>query len=169
MQTSLQNYALSLLDAEENIVAWYAGAERLFGYDSGETGGRHLSSFAPETDSLCKFNEILKRAASAGHAGMECWQHRRDGSRFWGSTMAMPVKDDRGSLRGFACVVRDFSDRHERDERLRRGSGQRHELLAEAKIAGVVSGEFDRITEANGAFLEVIGYSREELIASGLR
>ena len=169
MQTSLQNYALSLVDAEGNIVAWYAGAERLFGYDSSESGGRHLSSFAPETNSSCKFNEILKRAASSGHAGTECWQHRRDGSRFWASTIAMPVKDERGILQGFACVVRDFSDRHERDERLRRGSGQRRELLIEAKIAGVVSGEFDRITEANGAFLEVIGYSREDLIAGGLR
>ena len=32
-------------------------------------------------------------------------------------------------------------------------------------IAGVVSGEFDRVPEANDAFLKMIGYSREDLAA----
>ena len=39
---------------------------------------------------------------------------------------------------------------------------------AESTIAGVVSGEFDRIPEANDAFLELVGYSREDLLAGRL-
>ena len=35
-------------------------------------------------------------------------------------------------------------------------------------IAGVVSGEFDRIPEVNDAFLELVGYSREDLLAGRL-
>ena len=35
-------------------------------------------------------------------------------------------------------------------------------------IAGIVSGEFDRIPEANDAFLELVGYTREDLLEGRL-
>src|ERR1700752_2122213 len=75
----------------------------------------------------------------------------------------MALKDDQGDLQGFARVVRDFSDRHDRDEKLRRSRPRVRPLPAESTIAGIVSGEFDRIPEANDAFLELVGYSREDL------
>ncbi len=39
---------------------------------------------------------------------------------------------------------------------------------SQSAIAGIVSGEFDRIPEANDAFLELVGYSREDLQAGRL-
>ena len=42
-------------------------------------------------------------------------------------------------------------------------------LPKESTIAGIVSGEFDRIPDANDAFLELVGYSREDLLAGRLR
>ena len=39
----VRDYALFLLDVDGQIVAWYAGAERIYGFKSGETVGRHLS------------------------------------------------------------------------------------------------------------------------------
>jgi formate hydrogenlyase transcriptional activator len=79
--------------------------------------------------------------------------------------MTMALKDERGELQGFARVVRDFTDRHQRDEKLRRSRGRIRPLPSESTIAGVVSGEFDRIPEVNDAFLEIVGYSREDLLA----
>ena len=38
----------------------------------------------------------------------------------------------------------------------------------ESTIAGIVSGEFDRIPEANDAFLDLVGYTREDLQAGRL-
>ena len=86
--------------------------------------------------------------------------------RFWANAITMALKDGNGELQGFARVVRDFSDRHERDEKLRRNarvSGQSCPM--QPTIAGIVSGEFDCIPEANDAFLELPGYSREDLRA----
>ncbi|HEX6880756.1 MAG TPA: sigma 54-interacting transcriptional regulator, partial [Terriglobales bacterium] len=71
--------------------------------------------------------------------------------------------------RGFARVVRDFSERHERDEKLRRSRARARPIPAESTIAGIVSGEFDQIPEANDAFLNLVGYSREDLLAGRLR
>ena len=164
----VQDYALFLLDVDGQVVAWYAGAERIYGYKSGEVIGQHVSLFYPDEDALRKLQEKLKRAAGEGHVGTEGWHVKKDGSRFWANVITMALKDENGDLQGFARVVRDFSDRHERDEKLRRGRARLRPLPAESTIAGIVSGEFDRIPEANDAFLELVGYSREDLQAGRL-
>ena len=110
----------------------------------------------------------MKRAAAEGHFGNEGWQAKKDGSRFWANVITMALKDENGDLQGFARVVRDFSDRHERDEKLRRTRARTRPLPAESAIAGIVSGEFDRIPEANDAFLDLVGYSRDDLHAGRL-
>jgi len=165
----VQDYALLLLDANGRVAAWYAGAERIYGYKSAEVIGKNLSIFYPDEDTLrAKLDEKLKRAYSEGHAGTEGWQAKKDGSRFWANVVTMALKDEKGDLQGFARVVRDFSDRHERDEKLRRSRARLRPMPAESTIAGIVSGEFDRIPEANDAFLELVGYSREDLQAGRL-
>jgi len=165
----VQDYALLLLDADGRVAAWYAGAERIYGYKSAEVIGKNLSIFYPDEDTLrAKLDEKLKRAYSEGHAGTEGWQAKKDGSRFWANVVTMALKDEKGDLQGFARVVRDFSDRHERDEKLRRSRARLRPMPAESTIAGIVSGEFDRIPEANDAFLELVGYSREDLQAGRL-
>jgi formate hydrogenlyase transcriptional activator len=75
----------------------------------------------------------------------------------------MALNDEKGDLQGFAWIVRDFTDRHERDEKLRSARARVRPIPAKLAIAGVVSGEFDRIPEANDAFLEIVGYSRDDL------
>lgn len=160
----LQDYALYLLDIDGQVVAWYAGAERIYGYTSEEAVGQHASFLYAVDDGLrAKLSAELKRAASDGHSGLEGWQLKNDGSRFWANVITMALKDNQGDLQGFARVVRDFSDRHDRDEKLRRSRPRVRPLPAESTIAGIVSGEFDRIPEANDAFLELVGYSREDL------
>jgi len=164
----VQDYALFLLDAEGRIAAWYAGAERIYGYKSDEIFGQNAALFYPDQDALVKLQEELKKAAAEGHTGSEGWRVKKDGSRFWANAIAMALKDENGELQGFATVVRDFSDRHERDETLRRDRAHLRPVPAKPTIAGIVSGEFDRIPEANDAFLDLVGYTREDLRAGRL-
>jgi formate hydrogenlyase transcriptional activator len=165
----MQDYAVFLLDGDGNVAAWYAGAERIYGYKSDEAVGRHVSLFYPDEDAQHKLREELKKAAGEGHAGSEGWRVRKDRSRFWANAITMALKDENGDLQGFARVVRDFSDRHERDEKLRRSRAAMRSLPPESTIAGIVSGEFDRVPEANDTFLELVGYSREDLQTGRLR
>jgi len=165
----VQDYALFLLDIDGQIVAWYGGAERIYGYKRGEVIGQHVSRCYPEEDAPRKLRAELKRAAGEGHVGDECWHVKKNGSRFWANVITTALKDENGDLQGFARVVRDFSDRHDRDEKLRNGRARTRQLPAESTVPGVVSGEFDRIPEANDTFLELVGYSREDLLAGRLR
>jgi PAS domain S-box-containing protein len=162
------DYALFLLDADGQVAAWYAGAERIYGYKSVEVAGRSVSVFDPP-EASCKLREKLKKVADEGHHGCEGWQIRKDGSRFWANAITIALRDETGNLQGFAAVVRDFSDRHERDEKLRRSRAHLRTLPAQLTVAGIISGEFDHIPEANDAFLDLVGYSREDLQAGLLR
>ena len=116
----VQDYALFLLDVQGEIVAWYAGAERIYGYKSGEVVGQPVSLLYPDEDAVRRLSEELKRTAVEGHAGTEGWHAKKSGSRFWANVITMALKDENGNLQGYARVVRDFTDRHERDEKLRR-------------------------------------------------
>ncbi len=80
----------------------------------------------------------------------------------------MALRSESGDLQGYARVVRDFSERHKRDEKLRRSRERVRTVPAESTIVGVVAGEFDRIPEANDTFLDLVGYSREDLRAGRL-
>ncbi len=106
--------------------------------------------------------------SAEGHFVSEGWHLKKNGSRFWANAITMALKDENGNLQGFARMVRDFSDRHERDEKLRRSLARARPVPAASTISGVVSGEFDRIPEANDTFLELVGYSREDLLAGQL-
>ena len=165
----VQEYALFLLDVDGNMAAWYSGAERIYGYTAAEVLGQHAAILYPADDTLqAHLDEELSRSVSQGHFADEAWCARKDGSRFWANVVTVALRDEKGALRGYARVVRDFSERRERDEKLRGSRTRLQPPTAETMIAGIVSGEFDRIPEANDAFLELIGYSREDLLNGSL-
>jgi formate hydrogenlyase transcriptional activator len=165
----VQDFALSLLDVDGRIVAWYGGSERIYQYTSTEAVGQNVTLLNPEDDPLqATMHEELKRAASEGHFGTEGWHVKKDGTRFWANVITMALRSESGDLQGYARVVRDFSERHKRDEKLRRSRERVRTLPAESTIVGVVAGEFDRIPEANDTFLDLVGYSREDLRAGRL-
>jgi PAS domain S-box-containing protein len=162
------DFALSLLDAEGCIVAWYSGAERIYGYEGVDVAGKHVAFLYPGEETDTAPAKQLERAAAEGHFGNEGWQVKGDGSRFWANTITMALRDEDETLQGFARVVRDFSERHEQDEKLRRSRARVRPIPAESTIAGIVAGEFDQIPEANDAFLNLVGYNREDLLAGRL-
>ena len=165
---SVQDYAPFLLDLDGKTVGWYPGAERIYGYESDEVISKSVSLLNSAEGAPGNLPQELKRVAREGHICAEGWHAKKDGSRFWANVITMALKDGSGDLQGFARVVRDFSDRHERDEKLRRSRARLRPLPAESTIAGIVSGELEKIPEANDAFLELVGYSREDLQAGRL-
>jgi PAS domain S-box-containing protein len=160
----VQDYALFLLDQSSVIVAWYGGAERLYGYSPEQVISHHVSMLNQQEAGLAdRLDRDFDRAASSGHIGTEGFHCRADSTLFWANTITMALKDQSGVLRGFACVVRDFSERHDLDEKLRRKRARGIVQVPNASIAGIISGEFDQIPDVNDAFLDIIGYTREDV------
>ena len=156
-----------LLDAEGKIVSWSSGAGRIYGHTADEAIGKHISVLSCLEENAGA-NDELSRAAAQGHFGNEGWHTRSDGTKFWANVLTMALRDALGDLRGFARVARDFSERHEQDEKLRRSRARVRPVPSGSTIAGIVSGEFDRIPEANDAFLNLVGYSQDDLLSGAL-
>jgi formate hydrogenlyase transcriptional activator len=164
-----KDYALLCLDASGQVVAWYSGAERIYGYKSEDIIGQHVSCLYPGDDELhLHSQEELQKTAVEGNLAREGWHRKQDGSRFWANVLTTALRDETQELQGFARLVRDFSTRHRIDEALLHKRGGTPQLLADSTIAGIVTGEFDRIIDANDAFLGMLGYSREDLSTGGL-
>jgi PAS domain S-box-containing protein len=161
--------ALLVLDVEGRIVTWDPGAARLYGYTEDEIVGKHISILTPDAgNGGVEGSQELSRAGAQGHFGNEAWHSKSDGTRFWANVMTMALRDGGGELQGFARVARNFSERHDQDEKLSRSRARIRPIPPGSTIAGIVSGEFDRIPEANDAFLDLVGYTQEDLLSGAL-
>lgn len=135
---SVLDYAIFMLDPEGNIVTWNAGAQRLKGYTADEIIGKHFSVFYPREDvQRGKPEWKLEVAAREGRVEDEGWRVRKDGTLFWANVVITALFDADGSLRGFAKVTRDLTDRKRVEEfRSRFVANAAHELRT--PISGVM-------------------------------
>ena len=119
---SVGDYAIFMLDETGHVTTWNVGAQRIKGYRADEIIGRHFSVFYPEHDVRAgKCEHELEVAAREGRFEDEDWRIRKDGSRFWANVVITAVRDDAGTLIGFAKVTRDLTERkRSEDERAAR-------------------------------------------------
>ena len=82
---------------------------------------------------------------------------------------AEPLRDADGAVIGLTCVAVDITARRQMEQALER-SEARWRRLADANLIGVIFWDLDgMVTDANEAFLEMVGYSRDDLRAGRVR
>src|SRR5947199_4628196 len=102
MVDSVVDYAIFLLGVNGEIRSWNAGAHRTMGYEESEIIGSNFSRFyTPEDLAAEKPKRELEIAAEVGRVEDEGWRLRKDGQRFWASTVITALRGDNGELRGF--------------------------------------------------------------------
>jgi PAS domain S-box-containing protein len=114
---SIRDYGVFMLDVYGRVMTWSPGAEQLKQYRADEILGRHLSIFYPEEANGAGKAELeLRVASSVGRFEDEGWRVRKDGTRFWASVVISAVRDEGGTLVGFAKVTRDLTERKRAEE-----------------------------------------------------
>jgi PAS domain S-box-containing protein len=127
----IDDYAIVMLDPEGLVVSWNAGAGRISGYQADEIIGRHFSAFHTMADvRQGKPARLLAAASDLDHADDEGWRVRKDGSRYFAHVLLTALRDPDGSLRGFAKITRDVTQRRQADEALRQSDDDRRHLLS---------------------------------------
>lgn len=112
------DYAIFALDPGGHIISWNPGAQRLKGYLAHEIIGKHFSNFYPEVDKRAGKPEWeLEVATEVGRVEDEGWRIRKDGTRFWANVVITALRDDHGTLVGFAKITRDLTERMESQQR----------------------------------------------------
>ncbi|MBA2682429.1 MAG: PAS domain S-box protein [Ktedonobacteraceae bacterium] len=106
------DYAIYMLDPNGVVASWNLGAERIKGYKPDEIIGQHFSQFYSEEDRRRGEPAIaLETAVREGRFEKEAVRIRQDGTPFTAHVIIDPVRDQEGSLIGFAKVTRDITER----------------------------------------------------------
>ncbi len=119
---SATDHAIFAMGRSGFVLSWNAGARRLLGWGADEAIGMDSAAiFTPEDRAADAPAEEMRRAMADGRAADERWHVRRDGSRFWGEGLLLPLRaeaaEEGAAAGGFLKVLRDRTERRRGDER----------------------------------------------------
>ena len=153
-----------VIDGCNNVVLFNAAAERLWCIDRSEVIGGNVRALVPH-HARADHDEQIDRNRLGGDDRLvgrtvEVPIHRPDGSLVWGALSLSRTRI--GDTLYYAAFVKDVTEDVRRREELYLLS-----LVAnETDQAVLISGRDRRIVYANRAFVDLFGYSREELIGA---
>jgi PAS domain S-box-containing protein len=111
LATDAKEYAIFVVDTAGLVICWNIGAEHLFGYQSPEIIGQHLSRFfSPEQVIAGEPEHELRAALANGFVESSCWQLRKDGTRFWCHSKMSPLLNENKQVRSYARVMHDLTE-----------------------------------------------------------
>ncbi len=153
------DYAIYMLDPSGHVASWNAGAQRIKGYSPEEIIGQHFSNFYTEDDKAIGLpTTALDVAAKDGRFEREGWRLRKDGSRFWASVIIDAIRDNDGTLLGFAKVTRDITEKKEAQralEQAREELFQAQKMEAVGQLTGGIAHDFNNLLMAVLGSLEI--------------
>jgi len=171
MVENVSDYSILAIDPEGRILSWSKGAKEIFGYNQEEIVGVNFAVlFTPEDRRERAPERELENARIKGRTEDHRWRLRKDGSRFWGSGSANPLKDESGNLIGYVEVARDATWRKQAEEALQESEA---DFRAIFELAGIGKAQADlhtgRLLRVNRELCEMMGYSSEELLTKTIR
>lgn len=163
---TVRDFAFITLDLNYCIVGWNKGAEMVIGYTEAEILGRPGKIlFTGEDVALGEADKEMATALATGRAEDERWHVRKDGSRFWGSGVLTLLRDGAGKVRGFAKVMRDYTEQRQRMEALKQSEARFRLLVDNIRDCAVFPVDLEgKLTDWNPGAEATFGYTATEAV-----
>jgi PAS domain S-box-containing protein len=154
------DYAIYMLSPNGVITNWNVGAERIKGYAHDEVVGTHFSRFSTDDDRAQDLpSQALSTAAREGRYENEGWRVRKGGDRFWASVVIDVIRDEKGTLVGYAKIIRDITEKRDSAEALDRTKAalfQAQKLEAIGQLSGGIAHDFNNMLAVMASGLDVL-------------
>jgi PAS domain S-box-containing protein len=161
--SELADFAVFLTDPDGYAVSWNPGVERILGYSESEWLGQSIKViFLPEDQANGTMHEEIARAARHGQSPDVRWHVRRDGSRLFVEGTLVALRDDEGQLLGFSKVIRDITQRKQRELQLRDALAYAEGLIDTMRLPVLVLDPDLRIRSANRSFCQTFRVPEKE-------
>ncbi len=144
---AVMDYEIYLLDADGRVISLNKGAERFKGYTSEELVGEDFSLFYTEEDRAAGVPQrSLDTARREGRFEAEGWRVHKNGRRFWCNVVMDAIRDDDGTILGFAKITRDLTEKknaQQEVEAAREALYHSQKLEALGRLTGGVAHDFN--------------------------
>jgi PAS domain S-box-containing protein len=156
----VRDYAIYMVDPRGRVLSWNAGAARIKGYEAEEIIGRNYDQFFADEDRVAGDPaHALESAARAGQHESQGWRLRKDGSRFYSTSVIDPIRNDDGDLVGFAIVTRDITEQHEAQlalEEAREQLAQAQKMEALGQLTGGIAHDFNNLLMIVSGYAQIL-------------
>jgi PAS domain S-box-containing protein len=171
-----RDYAFIGTDVQRRVTEWEGGAAAITGWSAADALGKSVDMLFDADDRAAgKPDEEARRALENGRSDDKRWHVRRDGSHFYADGVMVPLRDERGQLRGFAKILRDATaerlaaDRLALSEKQLGESMERFALLLESAGEGICGISIDgACTFMNAAAAGMLGHRPGALLGAQL-
>lgn len=166
LMESIQDYAIIVMDLSGIVLDWNSGAARMFGYESKEILGKDSRLLMPSDENAGGVVEReLQGALTTGRGGGECWNQRKDGSKFWGSSAVYALSRDGGDPVGFVKILRDAAAQRESTDALSESERRMDFVLENLKDHAIFLIDHEgHILSWNKGTERVFGYQAEDVL-----
>ena len=152
------------VDLAGNFTFFNTSMCKILGYAHYELIGLNNRAFMDETNAnrvYKSFNEVYRTGIPTKAFDWELI--RKDGTRCYVETSVSLIKDPQGQPVGFRGIARDITARRKAEDALRESEAQNRLLIETMNEGLVIQDNTGNITYANPRFIEMLGYSLEEL------
>ncbi|MBD1836880.1 PAS domain S-box protein [Coleofasciculus sp. FACHB-64] len=157
---------IAYIDSEQHYRFHNKAYEEWFGDSGTQVNGKHTREVLGEA-AYEATRPYIETVLSGKQVTYETKLPYKDGGTRYISATYIPQFDNLGQVEGFVGLVSDISDRKAAEEALRR-SEERFRRLFDSNLSGIAFWNVDGfITEANDAYLRLVGYTREEFTEVG--
>jgi PAS domain S-box-containing protein len=155
---SALDFAIITIGRDGLVTSWSTGAETVFGWSEANLIGRSGTIIFTDEDRAAGSPENeMQRSLVDGRAVDERWHVKKDGSRFWGSGLMMPLLSKEGRHEGFLKMVRDRTTEREAE--------RRYQLLTDVLPGFVFVCDTDgHNVQVNGRYRDYTGRAEHQLL-----
>lgn len=158
--------AIIILDSDGYIKDVNPATTQLTGYTAADLVGQPLYKIYNGEEDRVRSEYELSQAKSKGKYVSEGWKPTKSGQQFWAQLSLAPIIDQRNNnFSGYSIVLRDISDRMQRESALRK-SEERYRLMVESvkDYAIFLLDTTGHIMTWNEGARRIKGYSADEII-----